>query len=259
VCLILSLFSLLTGVCFSLSLLFVNHEVTSSLCEDIAKLRRKLQRIGGGRVLFLDETAIKLSEAPTHTLVATGEKEYVLAEETSSYALRYDMIACVNREKVFAPSIYSPIERKREGASGINFTMLEDYILSTLGQETAAMDIPPLTLVLDKASIHQEEKVLAAFRERGGHVTSVIRMPTNAAKRMSPLDNALFHVWKEAVRKRCPLTRSSIQQVMADEWNIIATKNLLPHYRHCGLLPHSDVYSDCPEPSAHKHKKAKHN
>ncbi len=209
------------------------------------------------RVLFLDETAVRLSEAPTHTLVAPGEQEYVLATETSSYSKRFDMIACVSRERTFAPCIYSPSERKQEGARGVNTEMLQNYILSTLGQETAALDNPPLTLVLDKASIHSEEKILEAFRERGGHVTEIMKMPPNAAKRMSPLDNALFHDWKEAVHRRCPLTLRSIQQVMADEWNNITAEQIKPHFEHCGLTPHPDVYADCPHPSIHTHHKAK--
>jgi hypothetical protein len=94
--------------------------------------------------LFLDETAVRLSEAPTHTLVAPGEREYVLSTETSSYATRFDMIACVSREKTFAPCIYSPSERKQEGVKGVNTEMLIDFILNTLGQETAALDNPPL-------------------------------------------------------------------------------------------------------------------
>lgn len=252
-----SRFSVLTSAFVSDSLPYPNLEVSSSLCEDIAKQRRKLQRISGGRVLFLDETAVRLSEAPSHTLVAPGEKEYVVATETSSYSKRYDMIACVNRDKTFAPCIYTPSERKQENVRGVNMVMLQDYILNTLGQETAAMDNPPLTLVVDRASIHQEEKILEAFRERGGHVTEIMKMPTNAAKRMSPLDNALFHDWKEAVRKRCPLALGNIEQVMSDEWNNIKPETIAAHFRHCRLTPHSDVYSDCPQPSIHKHNRSK--
>jgi hypothetical protein len=82
-------------------------------------------------------------------------------------------------------------------------------------------------------------------------------MPTNGAKRMSPLDNALFHDWKEAVRKRCPLTIGNIEQVMSDEWNNIKSETIAVHFRHCRLTPHSDAYSDCPQPSIHKHNRSK--
>lgn len=38
--------------------------VSSSLCESIAKERRRAQRICKSKILFLDETALRLSEAP---------------------------------------------------------------------------------------------------------------------------------------------------------------------------------------------------
>jgi hypothetical protein len=144
-------------------------------------MRRKLQRINKERVLFLDETAARLSEAPTSTIVLPGEQQYVLATDTSSYAKRFDMIACCNGKQVFAPCIYTPQERSDAGVKGINTEMLVDYILSTLGQETWALDKPPLTLVVDRARIHNEERVMEAFRERGGHVTQLLKMPPLAA------------------------------------------------------------------------------
>lgn len=205
------------------------------------------------RLLFLDETAVRLSEAPTSTLVLPGEQPYVLVEESEKYSKRFDMIACINYDRVFAPVIWSPKERKLEGASGINTEMLLDYILNTLGQETAALDNPPLILIVDRARIHSEEKVLEAFRERGGHVQELLKMPPQAAKRMSPLDNSLFHDWKQAIRKHGPLTLSNMEQVMADEWNNIAVSNIRAHWKNCGLIRHSDEYADCPEPSEHAH------
>lgn len=228
-------------------------EVSASLCEQIAKLRRRLQRMPKARLLFLDETAVRLSEAPTSALVLPGEQAYVLTEDTTSYAQRFDMIACINGKQTFAPTIYSPKERSEAGVKGINTEMLLDYIYSTLGQETAALDNPPLTLVLDKAGIHNEQAIMTAFQERGGHVMELLKMPTQAAKRLSPLDNSLFHDWKEAIRRRCPLILSSIEQVMADEWNNITSDKIQAHYKHCGLVGYSNVYFDCPAPASHKH------
>ena len=59
-------------------------------------MRRKLQRISEERVLVLDEVAVRLSEAPTLTIVLPGEQPYVLATDTTSYAKCFDMIACCN-------------------------------------------------------------------------------------------------------------------------------------------------------------------
>jgi len=233
--------------------IFSCHVVLSSHCDAIACVRRKIQRIPKDHVLFLDETAVRLSEAPTTTIVLPDEQPFVLVEDDSSYAKRFDMIACVNIEKTFAPCIYTPNERSSAGVRGINTEMLVDYILNTLGQETAALDIPPLTMVVDKSRIHNIEAMMDAFRERGGHVMNIILMPTKAAKRMSPLDNALFHDWKEAVRKHGPLTLTNMEQAMADEWNNITTKQIYAHYKHCGLTRRQDVYADCPLPRQHKH------
>lgn len=216
-------------------------------------MRHKLQRINKERVLFLDETAARLSEAPTSTIVLPGEKQFVLATDTSSYAKRFDMIACCNGKQVFAPCIYTPKERSDAGVKGINTEMLVDYILSTLGQETWALDKPPLTLVVDRARIHHEERVMEAFRERGGHVQQLLKMPPTAAKRLSPLDNSLFHDWKEAVRKHGPLTLKNMEQVMADEWNNIKPSLIAAHYKQCGLMRNSDTYADCPSPACHLH------
>lgn len=230
-------------------------EVSASLCEDIATIRRKLQRISKNRVLFLDETAVRLSEAATSTVVLPGEQPFIVATETSSYSKRFDMIACVNGNKTFAPSIYSPKERGGAGVKGINKEMLADYILSTLGQETAALDDPPLTLVVDRAAIHNTETILDAFRERGGHVLEVLLMPPMAAKRLSPLDNSLFHDWKEAIRRSCPLTLDNIEQVMSDEWNNLTAAKIQAQYKHCGLTGFKDPYFDCPLPAVHQHGK----
>jgi hypothetical protein len=227
--------------------------VSASLCSQIATLRRRLQHTSKSRVLFLDETAVRLNEAPSTTIVLPGEQQYVVTTDTSSYAKRFDMIACINGDKTFAPVIYSPKERSDAGVKGINTEMLIDYILSTLGQETWALDNPPLILVVDRSRIHHTDRVLEAFSERGGHVQNVLKMPPNAAKRLSPLDNSLFHDWKEAVRKRCPLTLDNIQQVMADEWNNISKAKIQAHYRHCGLTGHTNPYFDCPAPVVHNH------
>lgn len=216
-------------------------------------MRRKLRDTSKSRVLFLDETAVRLSEAPTSTVVLPGQQPYILATDTSSYAKRLDMIACCNGDQVFAPCIYTPKERSDAGVKGINTEMLVDYILSTLGQETWALDNPPLTLVVDRARIHSEERVLEAFQERGGHVTQLVKMPPTAAKRLSPLDNSLFHDWKEAIRKHGPMTLRNIQQVMADEWNNIPKDKIRAHYKHCGLTRSQEPYFDCPAPDVHQH------
>ncbi|CAF4323974.1 unnamed protein product, partial [Rotaria sp. Silwood2] len=57
-------------------------------CDDIAKLR--------------------LNEAPRATLLAPGEKSYVVVTNSSSYAARFDMIRAIVGSQVLPSIIYSP-------------------------------------------------------------------------------------------------------------------------------------------------------
>lgn len=233
---------------------FVSLVVGSSLCRSISGLRRKVQKIGKDHILFLDETALRLNEAPKRTIVLPGETAYVIVEDTTAYAKRYDMIACCTGNEVLPPIIYTPSERAEAGVKGINEKMLITYVQTILAQSCGALDRYPLILVLDKASIHNKEKLLEAFHDNGcQELVDVWKMPTQAAKRMSPLDNSLFHDWKERIRKRAPITSHNIQQLMADEWNNIPSRLLRSHYKHCGLTGKRDTYFDCPDPIGHRH------
>ena len=115
------------------------------MCEEIAKIRRKLQRIGNKHILFLDETHKREGDVDNYTIVLPGEPPYIETSTTSKYAARYDMIACCSGESVFPAIIYTPAER----GAGISQYMLLDYIRNLLAQAVGALDIYPLILVID--------------------------------------------------------------------------------------------------------------
>ncbi len=232
----------------------LNLVVTEHHCESIAKLRRRLQKISKSQVLFLDETQLRLNEASTSTLVVPGEQEYVVVEENTKYSQRFDMIACCSAEKVFPPMIYTPNERKQRGVQGINTQMLLEYIETLLAQAIGLVDRYPIYLVVDRANIHNQEEMLHAFHLNGAqNVKQIIKMPIQAAKRMSPLDNSLFGEWKNRCRNREKITMKNIQQIMNDEYNNITSEHLYSYYQHCGLTRRRDPYADCPVPAVHKH------
>lgn len=220
----------------------------------MAECRRHIHANDKSHVFFLDETALRVNAAPSHTLVAPGETPYVVVEDTTAYARRYDMIACCSYNQVFPPIIYSPSERSDAGVKGINMKMLEEYIHQILASAVDATDVYPIILVLDRSRIHNEEKIKEAFISWGCEsVTEVLKMPTQAAKRMSPLDNSLFHDWKERIKKRTGVTSANIEQLMADEWNNTPVNKLRCYYRHCLLFKRQNVYADCPLPADHCH------
>jgi hypothetical protein len=226
--------------------------VSSELCDQIATLRRKLSRIDKRRLLFLDETALRLNAAPTHTIVLPDEQPYVIVEDDTSYARRFDMIAVCTGDKVLLPRIFSPADRKEEESKGINRRMLLQFVDDTLAQAVEGLNQYPITLVLDRAGIHKNlDALLQAFHDRSSFsIKDVILMPPFAAKRLSPLDNALFHDWKEECRKHSPVTLRTIERVMNDAWDKMKPG---PHYVHSGLFRSRDPYFDCPCPNEHKH------
>jgi DDE superfamily endonuclease len=228
--------------------------VSSDLCDSIAELRRKIQIVGVAHVLFLDEVPFKVNEVTSHTVVAPGQVPYVEVEDNTSYSARFDMIACCTYNEVLPPIIFSPADRAAMSQSGINHKMLIKYIQDMLAQACGALDRYPLYLVLDRAKIHNKEKILEAFHDNGcQELVEVWKMPTKAAKRMSPLDNALFHHWKESIRHGEQITKSNIVTRMADEWNDLPSSLIRSQYRHCGLLRWHDLYFDCPQPLVHLH------
>jgi hypothetical protein len=223
------------------------------MCDDIANIRKKIQRIDKRKVVFMDEVSVKLNEQQNFTIVLPGEKSNVIATDTTSYSKRYDMIACCNGERVLPPIIFTPKDRISQGVKGINKQMLERAVDSILAQAVGALDVFPVTLVVDKASIHKQD-IIQVFHDRGCQdLQEVIFMPTQSPKRLSPLDNALFHIWKDRVRKHAPLTDANVVQVMSKEWENMSSRYIQSQYRKCRLMRHQNVYDDCPAPTVHQH------
>lgn len=227
--------------------------MSSDICDQIAVIRRKIQKVSKKKVLFLDEVSIKLNEGENYTLVLPGEKEYIHVTDTTSYSKRYDMIACCNGERVLPAVIFTPNDRVSQGVKGITKRILEQAVDNILAQAVAGIDEYPIYLIIDKASIHKQD-ILQVFHDRGCQdIKEVLFMPTQAAKRLSPLDNALFHIWKEKVRKHAPLTKDNVVQVMNNEWNNISSKYIQSQYRKCGLVGYTNPYKDCPASALHQH------
>lgn len=143
------------------------------MCEEIAKIRRKFQRIGSNRILVLDETHKRIGDVSTRTTVLPGESSMIETSFSSHYAPRYDMIACCTSDRVLPPMIYEPKERGK----GIDAHMLLEYIRTILAQAAGALDRYPLYLMLDKSTIHNEEKIIQEFHDWGcQELVEIIKM-----------------------------------------------------------------------------------
>lgn len=213
-------------------------------------MRRKLQRIGTNHILFLDETHKREGDVQNYSIVLPGEPSFVEAAHTSSYAPRYDMIACCSGTTALPPVIYDQSERER----GVTQEMLLQHIRNLLAQAAGALDVYPLLLMVDRSGIHQPENMLREFHDWGcQEMKEVLLIPPASAKRLSPLDNSLFNVWRQRVLAEGGLTKENIRRRMSDAWNSITAADIRAQYKNCGLMRHQDVYFDCPNPAAHKH------
>jgi hypothetical protein len=224
--------------------------VSKATCEKIAKLRRKLHRIGIKHILFLDETYRRIGDVEKYTIRLPGEPSFVSTPSSSAKSPRVDMIACVSGEHALLPALYAPDDRER----GITKAMLLNCIRNGLAQAAGALDIYPLILVCDRATIHNPQEMKETFNDWGcQELVEVIKLPPAAAKRISPLDNALFNVWRHDVLKDGPLETSNIVQRMSDAWNRITSNQIHAQYHHAGLIRGQDPYFDCPNPAVHRH------
>jgi hypothetical protein len=216
--------------------------------------RNWAKRVVKNNLIYLDETAVRVSDCEKSTLVLPGESQYVVVDDNSSYAARYDMIAVVTANEVLPPIIFSPDDRKQLGVSGINSRMLLDYIEDILARSVSALDRYPMFLVLDNATIHNREKMLDSFRSQGCEEIADIKfIPPKSAKRLSPLDNGIFGIWKNNVRKNKIITKNNIKSIMITEWEKINSKLLHSCYKHCCLTCRDYTYKDCPQPNLHNH------
>jgi hypothetical protein len=191
---------------------------------------------------------------PTTTLVAPGEIPYVVVTDSSSYAAHFDMIAAIVGDQVLPPIVYSSKDRKTKQVKGINSQMLIDFIENILCPAINALDLSTKYLVLDKSNIHNISEIKQAFHNGlGKDSIQILIIPSQAAKQINPLDNALFHEWKERIRQHPLLTEETLVTTMKNEWFATTQRNIKHYYNHCGITRGRNVYNDCPFPSNHHH------
>ena len=231
-------------------LLLLMFPVSADMCDQIASVRRKIQRVGSNHVLFLDETHKREGDVQDFTIVFPGEKPYIETSSTSSYAKRFDMIACCSGHAVLPPIIYAPTERDK----GVTRDMLLQYVRNLLAQAAGALDTYPLVLYLDRSPIHDADQMIQEFHDWGCQdLKQIVKIPPTSAKRLSPLDNSLFNLWRQRVLAGGPLTLRNVKGRMSAAWESITKADIQAQYRHCGLTRGQDVYFDCPDPKSHKH------
>ena len=98
---------------------------------------------------------------------------------------------------------------------------------------------------MDKGLSFKAEETKEQLTAGGAqNVKEVWILPTNSAKRISPLDNTLWHSLKERVRARKPRTEAGTARIVKQEFMSISEIQIQNYYRNCKLTRGSDPTED---------------
>jgi hypothetical protein len=203
---------------------------TDDFKDSVRHVRQKLRRVAKARLVFVDETSMKTDVDPTHTLALPGDSGDVEVERPNSFSARVDFIGAITANEVFPPSIITPADRARLGTRGVTQDIF-NAINESLQQS--------FTLVLDRSRAHSLAGIGQALDNAGcDKVEHIVVLPKETAKKVSPLDNALWNDWKKMVQHSVKNKRVDVallSRQMRLNWQRLSHANLQAHYHHCRL------------------------
>lgn len=196
--------------------------------NDIAKIRRFLQRIGNNRLVFIDEMAIYSIMPPRRTLVAPEHEPLIIVQKLSAYAERYDFIGTINGSEAIACMILSPTDRKNRHTDGVTKEILNEWIVDTLAPAINRLSIDKVYLVCDRSHIHNKMDMIQALKTgKCQSVVVVCFMPTAPAKYISPSSNPIWHSIKERVRSQYPITKNNLPSLLSETFESLSKRERL--------------------------------
>lgn len=203
------------------------------------QFRRKAGRVNKNKLVFLDATGMKAEPQPRRGLAPAGQKAKVKVSTAESYEPRVDLLGAVSLSKPLAVVTTTPEERKQMGVKGFRKAQVKDFFRVKLAPALAEED-EKMILVMDKGLNFNAEEVKREIEAGGAEVKDVWILPTNTAKLVSPLDNCLWHVVKDAVRKQHPKGADELAGVMEQTFMALEKTDIKPHFQHCALTRRSD-------------------
>lgn len=204
--------------------------------------RRKAQRININKLVFVDQTNINEAARPIYGLSPKGKKAPVSSRSAPRYSPRIDVMSACVGDQVLDIDILTPEQRRRDGVKGYT----KKYVLTWLREKLApcihALRREGMVVVFDKGLSMTPSEAKGVLVEGGcPEDIQVWIMETGIAKHCSPLDNALWHEWKERVRGQQPISELSLLRIIPRQWYSIPAKHIKGYYRKCALIWRSDV------------------
>jgi len=215
--------------------------------NDIAKFRRFLQRIGNNRLIFIYEIAVYAVMPPLQTLVAPGHEPLIIVEKPSRYAERYDFIGAINGSQAIACMTLTPTDRKNRDIDGVRKEIVNEWIRKKLAPAINRLCIENFYLICDKSRAHNKRNIIEALKAgKCQSVIDVCYMPTASAKYVSPLDNPIWHSFREAIRSQHPLTTANLPSILSKFFFSLSEQEIKNAYRKCATIRGTNVFYDKP-------------
>lgn len=184
---------------------------------------------------------------PQRTLVAPGPQPLILVREPSAYAKRFDFIGAVNGSQPLACGTITPEHRVNLGVKGFRKEVVNQWITDTLAPSINRLGMKNLYLICDKSSSHNPIDMMQALRAGKCYcVKTILHMPTGSAKYLSPLDNPLWHPFRETIRSKHPLIPIDIPGLLSQTFYSLSTQQIKNAYRKCGYAQEIDACYDRP-------------
>jgi hypothetical protein len=218
--------------------------VSDVYSENVKEFRGRTHGVGSSRLVFVDQTNMNEVMRPLRGLAPRGKPARVRSKSAPRYTPRIDVMAACHGHGVLPITFLVPDERKRQGVKGWTKKLVLKWVRKELGPAIDQLAIENMVVVFDKGLSMKSTQALTALQQGGcQHVAEVWIMETGIAKHCSPLDNALWHEWKEKVRKQEPVSELSSLRIGKREWNDIPISHVEGYYRKCALTRGSDVSS----------------
>ena len=214
----------------------------STYCENVIAFRRKAQRISIKKLVFVDQTNVNESYRRLYGLSPKGKKSPVSSRTTPRYTARVDVMGACVGDRVLDLDVLTPQARQRAGVKGYTKSRVLSWFRRTLALNIQALHLDGMVVVVDKALKMKPEEAKEALVAGGcNDDLQVWVMDTGIAKHCSPLDNSIWHEWKDKVRASSPVSENSLLRIIQRQWHSIPSDHVTGYYRKCALTWGADV------------------
>ena len=209
------------------------------------EFRRRCQQQDPRDLVFFDQTQIKLEQQPSFGLARKGHTPKAVGKTREQWEPRVDFCGAVGWSGPLCGHAMTPKDRMDAGVKGYTKDIVLDWVNESLAGEIERMKPRQAVVCIDQGLKLTKDEVIEELNGGGAdNVRDVWIMPTNGGKLLDPLDNTLWHTWKEKVMSQRPTNPDDLAKVMLEQFDAIPTDDVRRCFRKCSLLSCNPVTRD---------------